>query len=101
MKPDTRVAMRSLIEQIRLNIPFALTADDICQDECKNCSIKLLEYLASEVDSWEYRLQQGETPNFKDLSRLARSGHKIHRALQKNGLISEDKAPTSKRPVQA
>jgi len=90
MKPDTREAMHRLIAQIRLNIPFELSADDICKDECKNCSIKLLEYLSSEIESWEYRLQHDEIPNFKDLSRLARSGHKIYQALRKNGLVNGD-----------
>jgi len=90
MKPDTREAMRQLIEQIRHNIPFQLSAEDICKDECKNCSIKLLEYLSSEIENWEYRLQQNDVPNFKDLSRLARSGKKIYQALHKSGLVSGD-----------
>lgn len=89
MKPNTSEAMRMLVSQIRESIPFELTADDICNDECRNCSIKLLEYLSSELDSWEYRLNQNEAPDFRDLSRLARTGMKIHRALHKNGLIKD------------
>jgi len=60
---------------------------EICSDECKSCSLKLVEYLSSEMESWEYRLENDEIPNFSDLSKLARSGQKIVRALEKNGLI--------------
>ena len=89
-KPDTREAMRILIDQIRAAIPFHLSAADICRDECRNCSVKLLEYLDSELDAWQSRLDNHEIPDFRDLSRLAKSGHKIYRALQKNGLINEE-----------
>ena len=89
-KPDTREAMAILIGQIREAIPLELTAEEICrdEDECRNCSIKLIEYLSAEVDSWDYRLAQDETPTLKDLSRLAKTGKKIFRALQKNGLVT-------------
>lgn len=88
MKPDTCEAMRHLIGEIKRNIPLELTEDDICKDDCRICSVKLLEYLASEIDSWEYRLKQNERPDFRDLSRLEKSGRKIYRALQKSGLIA-------------
>ena len=89
-KPDTRQAMRGLIRDIRSAIPFGLAADDVCADECRSCSLKLLEYLESELDSWQYRLDNDEIPNFGDLSRLARSGRKIFAALHKNGLIETE-----------
>ena len=88
-KPDTREAMRNLIGEIRRTLPFALSAEDICADECRGCSVKLLEYLESELDNWQYRLDNDETPNFGDLAKLARSGRKIHGALQKNGLLDD------------
>ncbi len=88
-KPDTREAMQGLIREIREVIPFGLSADDICKDECRNCSLKLLEYLATELDSWQYRLDNAEIPDFRDLSKLARSGRKIYSALNKNGLIRQ------------
>jgi len=87
-KPDTREAMRGLIREIREVMPFGLRAEDICKDECRSCSLKLLEYLETELDSWQYRLDNAEIPNFRDLSRLARSGRKIYSALYRNGLIS-------------
>ena len=81
--------MRSLIRQVRSALPFDLAPTEVCGDECRGCSIKLLEYLAMELDNWEYRLDEGAVPNFGDLDRLARSSRKIYRALQKNGLIAE------------
>lgn len=76
-----------MIEQIRLAIPFDTDLKDVCSEDCRGCSMKLLEYLDSELESWEYRLAQHEVPDFRDLSRLERSGRKIFKALQKNGLI--------------
>ena len=87
MKPSTSEAMRLLIDQIRKAIPFDTELKDVCSEDCRGCSMKLLEYLDSELESWEYRLQQNEVPDFRDLSRLERSGRKIFKALQKNGLI--------------
>ena len=87
MKPDTCQAMHDIIAQIREAIPLQLSVDDICDNDYKSCSLKLIEYLSSEIDNWEYRLQQNDVPDFRDLRRLASSGQKIHRALTKNGLI--------------
>ncbi|WP_245831896.1 hypothetical protein [Solemya velesiana gill symbiont] len=56
-------------------------------DECKGCSMKMLEYLASELDNWEYRLEQGEVPSFGDINQLAKSAKKIYRVLEKNGIV--------------
>lgn len=91
MKPNTRQAMYNLISQINERVPMQLSEDDICRDkdDCRSCSIKLVEYLTSEIESWEYRLEQGDVPDFKDLSRLTRSATKIHQALKKNGLVIE------------
>lgn len=79
--------MRELITQIRQEIPFDLPEARICEGICKGCSLKLLEYLEMEVETWEYRLDHDDTPNFGDLKQLARSSRKIHRVLQVNGLI--------------
>lgn len=86
-KPRTAEVMREFIRRARASLPLGLSADDICNDDCRGCSIKLIEYIASEIDHWEYRLDQGAVPNFRDLDRFARSGLKIHRALARNGLI--------------
>jgi hypothetical protein len=89
MKPSTTEAMHLLIQQIREAIPFDTQMRDVCSEDCRGCSMKLLEYLDAELESWEYRLQQQEVPDFRDLSKLERSGRKIYKALQKNGLISQ------------
>ena len=86
-KPRTTEAMRSLIGEARTALPLDLSPEQVCADECRGCSIKLIEYLAMELDTWEYRLDAGAVPNFRDLDRLARSCSKIHRALHKNGLV--------------
>lgn len=62
---------------------------EVCSDECKSCSIKLIEYIAMELENWEARLDDGAIPNFGDLNKLAKSSKKIHRALQKNGLVND------------
>ena len=81
--------MGRLIQQIRDTIPLDLPEAQICGDSCSACSLKLLEYLSGELANWEARLAAGETPGLADLSQLARSARKIHRVLQKNGLIEE------------
>lgn len=87
MKPDTATAMRQLIKQVRETIPFDIPEAVLCADECRGCSMKLLEYLASELDDWEFKLDQGEIPNFGDINQLAKSSRKIYRVLEKNGLL--------------
>ena len=86
-KPDTTEAMRHLIHEVRTNLPLDLSPVEVCFDECKSCSIKLIEYIAMELESWEDRLDDGDVPNFRDLNRLAKSSKKIYRALLKNGLV--------------
>jgi hypothetical protein len=87
--PNTSIAMQELIEQIRIAIPLDMPEAQVCSDSCNACSLKLLEYLAGELDSWEARLADGKIPGLADLSQLARSARKIHRILQTNGLIKE------------
>lgn len=87
MKPDTRTAMETLIRQIRLTLPFADRQARLCGDDCQLCSLKLLDYLEMELESWEQRLARGDRPDFGDLNRLARSARRIQRALQRNGLL--------------
>ncbi|MEN8178254.1 MAG: hypothetical protein ABFS39_06485 [Pseudomonadota bacterium] len=88
MKPDTSTAMRNLIAQVRETLPFELTSEQICADSCDGCSMKLLAYLESELDGWEQRLQDGERPNFGDLTKLARTSKKVYQVLKNNGLSS-------------
>ncbi|WP_457676608.1 hypothetical protein [Thiolapillus sp.] len=85
-KPPVAQAMRELIAQVRQAIPFDMPEAQVCGDECRSCSMKLLEFLAAELDDWEARLDAGEEPGLAELSRLARTARKVHAALEKNGL---------------
>jgi hypothetical protein len=88
MKPDTRTAMHALITQVRETLPFEAPATQVCSGDCQGCSLKLLDDLDGELCGWEQRLESGETPNFGDLSRLAKTSRKVSAVLQKNGLIA-------------
>ena len=88
-KPNTTDAMHNLIHEVRTTLPLDLSPVEVCSDECRSCSIKLIEYIAMELENWESRLDDGDIPDFGDLNRLARSSKKIHRALLKNGLVND------------
>jgi len=90
MKPDTRTAMHHLIGQIRNNLPLDAPESVLCSDHCRVCSKKLLEFVGSEIDGWEYKLAQGQTPNFGDLQRLGKTARKVHTALSETGLITAE-----------
>ena len=79
--------MHQLIAQIREAIPFALSPEQMCDGECRGCSLKLVEFLDSELISWEMRLRDGEKPDLLALSRLARTAKRIHKVLERNGII--------------
>ncbi len=87
VKPDTTQAMRDLVRQIREVMPFDAPEASLCSGHCHGCSFKLLEFLDTRLEEWESRLAQGEKPTLGDLHRLARTGKKIYRALQQNGLV--------------
>ncbi len=87
MKPDTPTAMKNLIEQVRESIPFGLSEAEICIGTCRGCPKKLMEYLDQELESWNDRLNAGEIPTLGDVSILAKTSGKIHRALSKNHLV--------------
>ena len=87
MKPDTRTAMGLLIGQIREAIPFGAREAQVCVGTCDGCSLKLMDYLDTELQGWEHRLAEGERPNLGDLSRLAQTARKIHAVLARNGLV--------------
>ena len=88
MKPDTRTAMQTLINQIRLAIPFDTPMEKLCNGPCTGCSKKLLEYLDMELEEWEQKLASGETPNLGEINKLAKTSKKIYSILQKNDLIN-------------
>jgi hypothetical protein len=90
MKPDSATAMRNLIAQVRLTIPFGMPEAQMCLDGCQGCSRKLLEFLESELDSWERRLDDGEIPDFGDLNALVKTSKKIYTVLNNNGLVNDE-----------
>ena len=89
-KPNVASAMRDLIRQIRIRFPLDLTEADACNGDCRGCSRKLMEFLRSELDDWEVRLDAGERPGLADLSRLVKMSRQIHRVLRENGLIGDE-----------
>ena len=88
MKPKTPVAMQQLIQQVRETLPFGLPQGDVCADECKGCSLKLLDYLDLELIDWENRLQQGDVPGLGDIQRVAKISRRIYKVLDRNGVLS-------------
>lgn len=86
-KPNTSTAMRKLLGDIRSAIPFDTSEEELCAHGCKGCSVKLLEFLSQELESWDYRLDQGEVPSFGDISQMAKNSQKIYKVLKRNGLV--------------
>ncbi len=89
MKPDRTIAMRQLIKQVRRAMPFDLPEANLCSGQCNGCSQKLLDYLDSELEGWEYRLKDGETPDFGEIQRIAKTSKKIYKVLERNGLVDD------------
>ncbi len=89
MKPDTSTAMQNLIDEVRATLPFGASETQLCADSCQGCSLKLLEFLETELDDWERKLQQGVKPNFGDIQRMSKISKKVYMVLKKNGLIEE------------
>ena len=79
--------MQQLIDEARLRFPFDLPRAQVCGNECRGCSIKLLGFLESELDSWEGRLANGEKPGLAELSQLIRVARKFCRVLENAGLM--------------
>ncbi|WP_207062147.1 hypothetical protein [Motiliproteus sp. SC1-56] len=87
MKPDPRTAMALLLEEVRNTFPFDIPPARLCDGPCSGCPKKLLEYLDTQLEEWEDRLKHGEAPRLGDLDRLGRTARKVHRVLEKNGLL--------------
>jgi hypothetical protein len=88
VKPETPAAMQQLIRQVREALPFGTPQGYVCADECRGCSLKLLEFLDLELMDWEDRLQQGEVPDLGDVQRMAKISRKVHPVLERNGAIN-------------
>ncbi|MEH6576871.1 MAG: hypothetical protein V7731_07295 [Amphritea sp.] len=89
MKPGTSIAMNNLIGQVREIIPFDIPPAQLCDGPCTGCPKKLIEYLDTELEEWEYRLEQNETPSLGDVHTLGKTSKKIYAVLKKNDLIED------------
>jgi len=87
MKPNTTKDMHRLIVQIKDALPFNEIDSNFCSDVCTGCSVKLISFIEIEIDNWEYKLNKGKVPNFKDINKLANTAKKIRAVLLKNKLI--------------
>ncbi|CAH0992765.1 hypothetical protein SIN8267_02902 [Sinobacterium norvegicum] len=90
-KPRADQAMLLLIDEIRATLPIDSPASSLCHGQCKGCSIKLLEYIDSELSHWEQEIDNHNPPNLGQISKLGKTARKIYHALMKNGVI----APTT------
>ena len=82
--------MRHLISEVREAFPFGAPQTHICVGACQGCSMKLLDFLESELLDWEGRLDRGEKPGLAELSGLLKTTRRVHRVLKKNGLVALD-----------
>lgn len=89
-KPDTQIAMRKLIADIRSAIPFDTPQEKLCNGPCTGCAKKLLDYLDMQLEEKESEINAGIIPNLGELNRLKKSAMKIHATLIKNGLIKNE-----------
>ena len=90
MKPKTDVVVVNIIQQIRETFPFDISEEELCADTCSyGCPKKLLEYMQMEITEWERRLENGETPSFRDIQKISKTGKKIYQVLEKNNLVKQ------------
>ena len=87
MKPNTSIAMQTLIDDIKNALPFEKSEHEICAGKCIGCAKKMLEYMGGELDHFQCQLDQGEIPTLGELSDLARIAKKVHRNMVRNNLV--------------
>ncbi|MBW3532376.1 hypothetical protein [Shewanella sp. NKUCC06_TVS] len=84
-KPNTQIAMQTLINQIKETIPLNLEEAQLCQGQCLGCSKKKLEMLDAEISYWQF---SEVTPSLKDLKNLENIGRRTYKILKRNQLLS-------------
>ncbi|MBP6521308.1 hypothetical protein [Shewanella sp.] len=84
-KPNTQIAMQTLINQIKETIPLNLEEAQLCQGQCLGCSKKMLEMLDAEISYWQF---SEVTPSLKDLKNLENIGRRTYKVLKRNQLLS-------------
>ncbi|MDT3275390.1 hypothetical protein Q4Q54_18205 [Shewanella sp. SP2S2-4] len=83
-KPNTQIAMQSLINQIKATIPLNLEEAQLCQGQCLGCSKKMLEMLDAEISYWQY---SDAIPSLKDLKNLEKIAQRTYKILKRNQLL--------------
>lgn len=84
-KPNTQIAMQTLINKIKETIPLNLEEAQLCQGQCLGCSKKMLEMLDAEISYWQY---SDAIPSLKDLKNLENIGRRTYKILKRNQLLS-------------
>lgn len=84
-KPNTQIAMQTLINKIKKTIPLNLEEAQLCQGQCLGCSKKMLEMLDAEISYWQF---SEVTPSLKDLKNLENIGRRTYKILKRNQLLS-------------
>ncbi|MCU8105235.1 hypothetical protein L5M38_11950 [Shewanella sp. SM101] len=84
-KPNTQIAMQTLINQIKETIPLNLEEAQLCQGQCLGCSKKMLEMLDAEISYWQF---SEVAPSLKDLKNLENMGRRTYKILKRNQLLS-------------
>ncbi|MGI2094472.1 hypothetical protein ACRN96_18040 [Shewanella oncorhynchi] len=84
-KPNTQIAMQTLINQIKETIPLNLEEAQLCHGQCLGCSKKMLEMLDAEISYWQF---SEVTPSLKDLKNLENIGRRTYKILKRNQLLS-------------
>ena len=90
-KPNLNLAMRSLIEEVKNELPLYESETFICgpKGNCSGCSKKLLEMVDSELMYWEHSISIGQGPNFEELRRFGKLCSSVRRGLERNGLVEK------------
>ena len=84
-KPNTQIAMQTLINQIKETIPLNLEEAQLCKGQCLGCSKKMLEMLDAEISYWQF---SEVAPSLKDLKNLENIGRRTYKILKRNQLLS-------------
>ncbi|MDH5913496.1 hypothetical protein L8R80_03270 [Vibrio splendidus] len=90
-KPNLNLAMLSLIEEVKNELPLYESETFICgpKGNCSGCSKKLLEMVDSELMYWEHSISIGQGPNFEELRRFGKLCSSVRRGLERNGLVEK------------
>ncbi|MCC4861930.1 hypothetical protein [Vibrio splendidus] len=90
-KPNLNLAMLSLIEEVKNELPLYESETFICgpKGNCSGCSKKLLEMVDSELMYWEHNISIDQGPNFEELRRFGKLCSSVRRGLERNGLVEK------------